>query len=60
MEQVIVLLDDNGLALGAVHMDEGNSIPMDKSGKIIQKISSKKTVKEAKEILLRRKFNYIG
>jgi len=44
MEQVIVLLDDNGLALGAVHMDEGNSILVDKSGKIIQKISSKISV----------------
>ena len=60
MEQVIVLLDYNGLALGAVRMDGENSILVDKSGKILQEISSKTTVREAKEILLRKKFNYIG
>ncbi len=59
MEQLIVLIDDNGSALGSVLMREENFTLLDKSGKEIQKVSSKTTVKEAKDILLRRKFNFI-
>lgn len=58
MEQLIVLIDDNGLALGSVLMNEENFTLLDHSGKIIQRISSKMTVREAKDILLRRKYNF--
>ena len=59
MEKIIVLIDDNGLALGAVCMREENVVLVDNLGKMIQEVTVKMTVKEAKEILLRRKINYV-
>ena len=59
MEQIVVVIDDTGSALGSVQMNEGNFVLLDKSGKVIQKINSKMTVKQIKEILLRRRLEYI-
>ena len=59
MENIVVIIDDNGSALGAVCMREENAVLVDKVGKMIQNVSLKITVKEAKEILLRRKINYV-
>ena len=36
-----------------------NVVLVDNLGKMIQKVNIKMTVKEAKEILLRRKVNYV-
>ena len=61
MDKTIVILDDNGSALGAVHMkNEEDVILTDNSGKQIQQVSIKITIKEVKEILLRRKIKYIS
>jgi len=59
MDKIIVLIDDNGCALGAVCRREKNLILVDNSGKIIQTVSIKTTIKEAKEILLRKKLSYV-
>jgi hypothetical protein len=59
MENIVVIIDDNGSALGAVCMRKENAVLVDKVGKIIQNVSLKITVKEAKDILLRRKINYV-
>ncbi|MFH0749283.1 MAG: hypothetical protein V1915_05160 [Candidatus Bathyarchaeota archaeon] len=59
MDEIIVIIDDTGSALGAVCMREKGAVLLDTKGKFVQQISIKSTVKEAKEILLRVKFNYI-
>ena len=59
MDKIIVIIDDTGSALGAVCMREENVVLLDNLGKFVQTVSIKTTVKEAKEILLRRKLNYI-
>lgn len=59
MEKIIVLIDDNGLALGAVCMRQKNVVLVDNLGKVIREVSIKMTVKEAKEIFLQRKVNYV-
>ena len=59
MEKIIVILDNNGSALGAVCKQEENTILVDKIGKKLQNLSIKMTVNEAKDILLRRKITYV-
>ena len=59
MEKIIVIIDDTGSALGAACMREESVVLLDNLGKVVQTVSIKATVKEAKEILLRRKLNYI-
>ena len=59
MDKIIVVLDDNGSALGAVCIREENVVLLNNLGKFVQTISIKATVKEAKEILLRRKLHHI-
>ena len=59
MDKIIVIIDDTGSALGSVCKCEENVVLVDNLGKMIQKVTVKMTVKEAKEILLRRKLNYI-
>lgn len=55
MEKTIVILDNNGLALGAVRISEENVILFDDLGKQIQQVSIKMTFKDVKEILLKKK-----
>jgi hypothetical protein len=59
MDEVIVILDDNGSALGAVRKNEDVVVLVDTRGKTIQEVSIKISVKEAKDILLRRKLSFI-
>ncbi len=55
MEKIIVLVDDNGFELGAIYREKRSFILTDDAGEIVQKVSLKITVREAKEILLKRK-----
>lgn len=55
MEKIIVLFGDDGLTLGSVCKHGKKFVLVDNSGNIIQRVSLKITVKEAKEILLRKK-----
>jgi len=59
MDRIIVLIDYNGLALGAVCMHEQNVFLVDMLGKIVQEVSIKTTIKKAKDILIRRRANYV-
>ena len=59
MDKIIVIIDDTGQALGAVCKQEENFILVDNLGKKIRTICLKMTVKEAKEILLKRKLTFI-
>ena len=59
MEKIIVLIDYNGLALGAVYMHEEGVILVDNLGRMVQKVPIKTTVKKAMEILLKNKINYV-
>lgn len=59
MEKILVLFDDNGSELGAIYKRKRAFILVDNSGKTVQTVSLKITVREAKEILLKRKVNCI-
>ena len=55
MEKMIFLFGDDGLTLGSVCKQGKKFVLVDNSGNMIQRVSMKITVKEAKEILLRKK-----
>ena len=59
MDEVIVILDDTGSALGAVKKNEDDVILVDRLGNKVQDVSIKISVKEAKEILLRIKLSHL-
>ena len=60
MNNIIVILDDNGSAVGAACKQDNDVVLVDNFGKQVQHVSLKTTIKEAKEILLRRIFHYIA
>lgn len=59
MDEVIVILDDTGSALGSVKKNEDDIVLLDARGKKVQDVSIKISVKEAKEILLRIKLGHL-
>lgn len=60
MEKILVIIDDNGSALGAICKRKRSLLLVDGSGKIVQKVHLKMTIKEAKEILLGRRTRYVS
>ena len=55
MEGPIVILDDDGTALGSVSRREDGVFLLDRAGRQLREVSVKSTIKDLKEILLRSK-----
>ncbi|MDQ1280780.1 MAG: hypothetical protein QG670_2043 [Thermoproteota archaeon] len=55
MEKILVIFDENGSELGTICKRKKSFILLDKSERIVQRVSLKITLREVKEILLKRK-----
>ena len=55
----IFILDNNGTVLGYVLKQNSSILLLDYTGKTIQEVPIDITIKRAKDILLKRKFNYV-
>jgi hypothetical protein len=53
-KNILVIVDDDGTELGAIIKQKSEFLLTNESGRTIQRISLKMTVRQAKEILLRR------
>ena len=56
LDRPIVVMDDNGVALGSVCRQDEKLFLLDAYGRVLQEVSAKLTIKNVKGILLNLKF----
>jgi len=56
MDKPIIIMDDNGVALGSVCHQNGKLFMLDAFGRVLQEVNPKLTIKNVKTLLLNLKF----